>query len=67
MWLEIVVRSPLVSEIREYSRDCGIEPVRICEEIIEQWCADRRLKKIKRGLPLAPRLKHAVEHDVLFN
>jgi hypothetical protein len=67
MQVEIIVRAPLVLELLEAARDCGAEPGRYCEEVIEQWCAERRLNKIKIGIPLAPRVRHAVDHDELYD
>jgi hypothetical protein len=67
MWVEVIIRAPLVLEIREAAHDCQAEPGRYCEEIIEQWCAERRLNKVKLGIPLSPRLRHTVEHDALFD
>jgi len=67
MQVEVIIRAPLVLELREAAHDCQAEPGRYCEEIIEQWCAERRLNKVKLGIPLSPRLRHAVEHDKLFD
>ena len=36
----------LAEELERTARLCNVAPDRYCEEIIEQWCAERRLTRI---------------------